>query len=700
MQLVFIILIEIILFLIGYQLWYPDLLLLSGNYNYKVQRVQFISFGVLLIAVTGIGYDVATGVYLFSLFYSLLASCFCYFIEWLLTRLKPHHRFVSWGYRLFFLCVFFIVTNGCFQQEEALVCTPFLLWGILLRNSPLGIIHGKDLALSSYMRRRFKNSSSFSKESLTRFPFCGCQHSGKDNCQEFVVTQFGIEAGTRIDQTIPLQALLDKVGTGGGGRIFFPAGKYYFQPSRTNFLTINYSNIEIAGEIDSNGNPLAELISMSSTLEPRINPWISPFFITTGEKIQPSNIFFGLQFQKEKKQIKRSSSLSDPGSDGSLLEPEVATFVTACAQQGETMLKVQDALLCGRYVMLGMYNTSADGNLIKDILGVDALRPEWTSANRAGVEKAPSFQWLLEIKHVIDQHTIELTRPLIRDIDMIYAPVLYNVPMLEHVVIRDLKISSAWNGLFHHHGLPLYYSVEQSQEMDYGWNAINMKRVAHGIVNNVHIRNFTNPLYVMDSRNISVGHILIDGYDGHQGLKIYQHACDNLFYDIEFRAHFADMMGGEGNAYANVFHHIKYLNPLFNPVGFDFHGFSEGPMSPPAYNIFDDVEGFAHIQSAAGIDMLPGCAQHNRWVNIVTEGEKKGTPLFLDLSYKPKTGLFRYIHAAGYTVAMALRSSRLDILSSYRQKLRDMDAIAIDPQEHKRFFVNAKLENVTTTCRM
>ena len=65
-------------------------------------------------------------------------------------------------------------------------------------------------------------------------------------------------------------------------------------------------------------------------------------------------------------------------------------------------------------------------------------------------------------------------------------------------------VSSRWNGLFRHHGFPVYNSVKQSQEMDYGWNGINMKRVAHGRLENVIFKNLTNPLYVMDSRNITV----------------------------------------------------------------------------------------------------------------------------------------------------------------------------------------------------
>ena len=89
----------------------------------------------------------------------------------------------------------------------------------------------------------------------------------------------------------------------------------------------------------------------------------------------------------------------------------------------------------------------------------------------------------------------------------------------------------------------------------------------------------------MDSRNITVEKIIIRGSDGHQGIKLYEHACDNLVKDVVFYNHYADMMGGEGNAYGNVFDNVAYCNPYFRPVDFDFHGFSEGPMSPPSHNL-------------------------------------------------------------------------------------------------------------------
>ena len=104
-----------------------------------------------------------------------------------------------------------------------------------------------------------------------------------------------------------------------------------------------------------------------------------------------------------------------------------------------------------------------------------------------------------------------------------------------------------WNGLFHHHGLPLYYSVAQAQKMDYGWNAINMKRVAHSTVEDVEIKDFTTPLYVQDSREVTIQHIAIKGYDGHQGIKVYCHTCDCLFQHIDFeRVHGFRYIKGAG----------------------------------------------------------------------------------------------------------------------------------------------------------
>lgn len=351
------------------------------------------------------------------------------------------------------------------------------------------------------------------------------------------VMDFGINPDVDEDALPKVQKMIDAIGKT-GGIVYFPKGRYYFNRNRANrnFLRINTSHIHIQGEVDEQGTPVSVLVNCNSTLYGKKNPWLSPFFITTGENIQASNIFWGLQFLKKKNIVTKSLSMSDPGSDGTILTPEYCTDIIQESKIGDDILTVEntDCLIGCSHIMVGMYNTTEDGNLIKDILGVTELRPEWKTACRAGEEQAPSYQWLVEIDHIIDEHKVKLTRPFLRDCPMKYTPKIFRVEMLEDIVIQDIRIESKWNGLFRHHGYPLYYSVGQAQEMDYGWNAINMKRVAHGAISNVIIQNYTNPLYIMDSRNITVEKIIIRGSDGHQGIKLYEHACDNLVKDVVF----------------------------------------------------------------------------------------------------------------------------------------------------------------------
>lgn len=687
-----IIILSVLSYLLGWQVWISDFKLLTGHYNYRLQAAQFLTYvsAVVSALLFVCPLSMHIGDWLSVIFTAIMVACATYACEFFVSKING--RVLIWSVRFVVALAICVLNDGI----SGLWCCA--LMGLIARNSPLGVPYAKDVVIAHRIPRKVQSLSYRLEEADS---FAG-RKKPISECPVYNVSDYGIVPGSDSNLLVRLQEMIDEVGAKGGGRIFFPQGRYEFKVSKECFIRINHSHITLEGEIDAEGRPLAELYALGATVDGTRNPWISPFFITTGEQIQPSNIFFGLQFNNRSEVFTQSSSLTDPGSDGSILTPQFATNVVAPSMQGQSVLHVEDSSQCGRYIMIGLYNTTADGNLIKEILGVDVLRSEWTAALRAGREEAPSFQWLVEVEKVVDEHTLQLSRPLLRDIPMHYSPKLYNVEMLEDVNIINLKVNCSWNGMFHHHGIPLYYSVAQSQAMDYGWNGICMKRVAHGSISNVEIRNFTNPLYVFDSRNITAEHVTIGGNDGHQGIKIYQHACDNLFRDITFTAHFADMMGGEGNAYGNVFENVVYRNPVFKPVDFDFHGFSEGPMSPPAYNLFCSVAGFRRIQSGAGRDMLPGCAQHNSWNHIVTEGERKGEPLFIDLTYKPKTGVIRIVTAVGYSVAVMLKLrsfSPAGFVATLGRKLSDMDAIAIDVNEHQQFFVNSHLQNISTTCK-
>jgi hypothetical protein len=674
--------------LLGLMTWFvsaqvqiSELRLLSGYYNYKLQPVQAVTMVtgmlLLLVVVLDIARSGLNGLIIFEVMLGLLVSMMS---EWFLSRWSPHYLTLTVLWRIVVVALLAWAIGKCGQQS----LLPFVVMGLYLRNNPFGVVHGKPFFLAYYFRRsNVRQPASAAESSLVE--------RGNDvDVNRYDVTEYGISPDTGRDMLPLVQALIDKVGHEGGGVIFFPRGRYLFNLSgKKLFLQINSSHITLEGERDKQGRLLTELVNGGTTIQGKRNPWLSPFFITTGESIQPSNIFWGLDFRKPKGLHIESSSLSDPGSDGKILTPLFATRVIEDSKAGSSFLHVEDSSALSKYVLLGMYNTSPDAELLKDLLGVDEFREEWITARRAGEEQAPSFQWLVEVKRVVDRNTIELCRPLLRDCLMKYEPAIFNVDMLEDIHIRHLRISSRWNGLFRHHGFPLYYSISKTQEMDYGWNAINMKRVAHATVENVEIKNFTNPLYVQDSRNVTVEHVSIKGYDGHQGIKVYCHTCDCLFRYIDFYCHFADMMGGEGNAYSNTFRLIRYLNPTFHPVDYDFHGFSEGPMSPPAYNLFEQVSGFRYIKGAGAPHMQPACGIGNTWRQCVSEGGRKGDPLFCALSYRVRPWLEKYVTAIGYTVVVMIKKRKFSIayaLSTFTEKLSDIDHMGISRDVHHIFF--------------
>lgn len=627
--------IALIAYCVGAQVRFNDLTLLFNKINYRKQLPQYVTYCCFVIVLLCLLYDILIAGVLGLLHFVSVGLFLSLVTEFSLSKLNPKSRFISFSVRFIELSILYFII---FSFETTFL-TPFVICGLYLSNSPLGVVHGKDYRISSYLSRT-KNRKNEQLDSVTpdisflpKFK-AGSNNDGVSPNIIYNVEDYGIKPNVKYDQIDKINDLIEHVGKNGGGRVVFPAGKYYLNhdSSQIQFIKINHSNVVLEGTLSAKGELQTELINCSNTVYGARNPWLSPFFITTGESIQQSNWFWGLQFRKKQNIFTKSVSVSDPGSDGSILTPEYATKVIADSLQGTDILHVEDSSKLSKYVLLGLYNTDKSGNLIKDILSID-IKEEWKTPLRAGVEEAPSFQWLIEIKEIINTKTIRITQPLWRDCLMEYEPALYNVDMLENVGVKNLKLSSKWNGLFRHHGFVLYYTAKQAQEMDYGWNAINLKRVAHSCVENVVINNFTNPLYITDSRNCTVEKIRISGYDGHQGIKLYGHACDNLIENVTFEAEYADMMGGEGNSYGNVFSNINYLNPEYKPCDYDFHGFSEGPMSPPAYNLFENIYGFRYIKMGGAVYNQPACAQWNIWWNCIAEGEKHGDYILCSLHY-------------------------------------------------------------------
>ena len=96
---------------------------------------------------------------------------------------------------------------------------------------------------------------------------------------------------------------------------------------------------------------------------------------------------------------------------------------------------------------------------------------------------------------------------------------------------------------------------------------------------------------------------------------------------------------------------------------------------------------------------LPSCAQNNIWWNIITEGERKGGPLFYAMTYREKKGALRLITAIGFAVAMIQKNrifSFKTFVENIRAKLNDIDRTGIEAKQHYMFFKNSHVIGVKT----
>jgi Domain of unknown function (DUF4955) len=472
------------------------------------------------------------------------------------------------------------------------------------------------------------------KSNLTDFSYAGYHYGEKEIPSlpiKVNVNDKGILPNTGVDLIQPIQNLINEVGQSGGGVIYFPKGKYCvnMDTTRVQFLKVDYDNVVLRGESSAVDGTI--IYSGSNTIQEKMNPWISPSVIRFGYKIQPTQKFWSVAPLRPILKIIQSNSAADPGSDGSIFEAPVLTSITMNCAKGDKKLFVASTknIKAGDVIILAMYNTTTDGNLIKDILNFtdQDITPDLLSVKAGGIEGMASFQHLLEVESVQGSNVIVLKQPLRRDIQMIYKPVIAAAPMIREVGIENMRFESAWGGIYLHHGGGKY-SPHLSKIMDYGWNAVNFCRVAHGWMRNISIDNYTNPVYLQDSRNVTIENLKTTGPTGHCGIKMYAHAADNLIRNVSFESNFTHMLSAEGNAYGNVCSRISYNFKDSFPGEFDFHGFSLKTYSPPSWTLFELVKGFNCIKGGGAASDMPHTSRNNVWWNIESHGLTKETELF------------------------------------------------------------------------
>jgi hypothetical protein len=470
---------------------------------------------------------------------------------------------------------------------------------------------------------------------LPDFSYAGYKY-GQENIPSLPTTIKASEAGvipnTGNDVTESIQNLIDKTGKNGGGVIEFEAGEYLLNATlgRKNFLRIEYDNIVIRGAgSGTDGTVFRQCLPLTQTDS---HPWLSPGIIQTATNIQGSKKFWGVPgFKKDKNAAGMCGALGKP-IRGDVYEAPEITLVTASAKRGENLLEVADstAIKAGGVILLIMRNMDDSGSLLKELLAPIKEFPEvLQTARAAGPDRAPSYQWLVEIAEVLDEKHVKLAQPLRRNVSMDYRPAIHSAPMVHGIGIENIRFASDWQGPYGHHGLP-DSTREEAMEMDAGWNAVRFIRVAHGWIRNLVLEGFTIPFDLVDSRNVTVDNIEITDpkkIGGHYATKCYCHACDNLFQNIRVKAYRTHGAGAEGNSYGNVFRNMTFDAVDGQVPDFDFHGFADMPFSPPGCNLFENIKGIGCFTGGGAKFNLPHATHHNVLWNIESADLKENGEL-------------------------------------------------------------------------
>ncbi len=419
-----------------------------------------------------------------------------------------------------------------------------------------------------------------SKSILPDFSFAG-YHYGEEEIPNiestvFDVTLYGAKPNDGLDDTKAIQNAVDAAGAQGGGVVFFPCGTFHvnMDTSVTDIIQINYSNIVMRGS--GTGMDGTIIFSGSSTDQSEENsPWLTPFVFHTGLNLHGTDNFYSVReepvFASIKSDLKKGSDI--------------------------LVLAKTDGLKEGDIIVVCMQNTTDDGDLMKELMKPLKFDHFQLTYIEAGIRRDASFQYPMEVKAVLNDSVVQLYQPIRRGILLKFKPFVAKMSMLKNIGIENFRFESAWDGKYKHHG---------NREMDYGWGAVGMHRVAHGWIRNIVIDNYTQTIHLVNSRNVTVSDITITGGEGHYGPKMYN-SCDNLVKNIKIKAKRTHGPGLEGCCFGNVYTNIKFMYP--SPI--DFHGISGEGFCPPMYNLYENINNVTRVAGGGAPQNIPHAGEYN-----------------------------------------------------------------------------------------
>ena len=203
MCLLYHILLNILTLYLCCQIQLSDTRLLTGLYNYRIKLPQIITYtSILLAASIIIAENHFIGIDLKTLYACTFTIPFCFICEWLLARFNPANSYTSILFRIALTCLISILAYLLFSTTSLI---PAIIYGLYVRNNPLGCPHINSFIIANKMRRG-------------KSPYLYSNKERKDNTllnenlPTFNVTKYGIHPNSDQDQLDATQKLIDTVG--------------------------------------------------------------------------------------------------------------------------------------------------------------------------------------------------------------------------------------------------------------------------------------------------------------------------------------------------------------------------------------------------------------------------------------------------------------------------------------------------------
>ncbi|MGQ1891069.1 glycosyl hydrolase family 28-related protein [Thermophagus sp. OGC60D27] len=398
----------------------------------------------------------------------------------------------------------------------------------------------------------------------------------------FNVVDYGAVPNDNNDDSTPIQAAVNDAVNNGGGVVFFPPGVFHvnMDSSRLGLIEINGSNIVLRGS--GSGKDGTTIFSGNPTTQDE-NPWLSPFIFHTGLNLFGTDRFYSIE------------------------EASDAVSLTQDLLKGERALHLETTagMKKGDILLLAMSNTNDDGDLMWELMQPLTYDTFQTSYLNAGIDRKSSFQWPVEVDEVIDHGTVLLKQPARRDIKTRFNAKVAIFPMLSNIGIEHFRFDCAYKGGYEHHLSP---------EHDYGWGAICLHRTKHSWVRDVHFDNYTQNLHLINSRNVTVENLTING-KGHYSVKMYN-SSDNLVQNINVEGEFTHGPGLEGACFGNVYRKIE----LAFPAPIDLHGIAGPDFCPPMYNLYEEISNLTQFAGGGAPSNIPHSGEYNTFWGLKMSG--------------------------------------------------------------------------------